>query len=243
MIYLQRILIVSPVRGVIFPIYLILSLLLLVISISYFKDLLVYAGFPPGLGYALAVEISFLSLALSPVNVVVKEFKTPAIVPEYDVVYIFGFPVYLPKLERTYLTTLLAFNLGGAVIPLLLSLTLLYLSPGKLLILLDVVVIIVVSKLFSRVVNGVGVVMNPLIAPIFSVLVSYILFFHQPILIPLSAYVSSVIGTLVGADLLNIRKILEARPQVISVGGMGTFDGIFISGLLSIFLGQLLISL
>ncbi|BCS92708.1 DUF1614 domain-containing protein [Metallosphaera javensis (ex Sakai et al. 2022)] len=240
---MKRILIVSPVRGVIFPIYFILSLLLLVISVGYFKDLLVYAGFSSGLGYALAVEISFLSLALSPVNVVVKEFKSPAVIPEYDVVYVFGFPVYFPKLERTCLTTLLAFNLGGAVIPLILSLTLFYLSSSKLLILLNVVVIVIVSKLFSRVVNGVGVVMNPLIAPIFSVLVSYILFFNQPILIPLSAYVSSVIGTLVGADLLNIKKILEARPQVISVGGMGTFDGIFISGLLSIFLGQLLISL
>ncbi|MEL9970388.1 MAG: DUF1614 domain-containing protein, partial [Metallosphaera sp.] len=36
---------------------------------------------------------------------------------------------------------------------------------------------------------------------------------------------------------------LEARPQLISVGGMGTFDGIFISGLLSIFLGQLILSI
>ncbi|MEL9970966.1 DUF1614 domain-containing protein [Metallosphaera sp.] len=240
---MKRILIVSPVRGLMLPIYVILSLLLLIISINYFKDILVYAGLPSGIGYALAVEISFLSLITSSLNIVVKEFKSPAIVPEYEVMYVFGFPIYIPRLERSYVTTLLAFNVGGAVIPLLLSLTLLYLLPHKLLIMLNIIIMIIISKSFSKVVNGVGVVMNPLIAPIFSVLTSYLLFFNDPLLIPTSAYVGSVIGTLIGADLLNIRRILEARPQLISVGGMGTFDGIFISGLLSIFLGQLILSI
>ncbi|WP_252896796.1 DUF1614 domain-containing protein [Metallosphaera hakonensis] len=128
---MDRIIIISPVRGLIFPVYLILSLILLVISISYFRDLLVYAGFPPSLGYALAVEISFLSLALSPVNVVVKEFENPVIVPEYDVMYVFGFPIYVPRLERSRVKTLFAFNIGGAIIPLLLSITLLILMPEK----------------------------------------------------------------------------------------------------------------
>ncbi|QKR00354.1 DUF1614 domain-containing protein [Metallosphaera tengchongensis] len=239
---MKRILIVSPVRGVFFPIYLVLGLLLLLVSISYFEYLLVQTGLPKEIGYALAVEISFLSLATSPVNVIVKELRTPPIEPEYEVIYVFGFPVYYRRIEMpTY--TLLAFNVGGAIIPAFLSLTLLYLVSEKLLILVNVLVIVVISKLFSKVSKGVGVVMNPLIAPLFSVTVSYLLFFRDPILVPTSAYIGSVLGTLIGADLLNLRKILEARPQLISVGGMGTFDGIFMSGLLSIVLGQLLISL
>ncbi|WP_256201666.1 DUF1614 domain-containing protein [Sulfuracidifex metallicus] len=39
------------------------------------------------------------------------------------------------------------------------------------------------------------------------------------------------------------RMLQDARPQMISIGGMGTFDGIFISGLLSLAIGTFLISI
>lgn len=231
-------------RGILFPIYALLSLFLMIISIAYFNDVLRYIGINEKLSYLLALEISVLSFILSPVNLVIKEVKKEALIPTYDVIYVFGIPFYVPKISRDYLTTLIAINIGGALIPLLLSVTLAFLIKKFIFkIIIDVVLLIFVSKAFSKVIQGVGVVMHPLIPPIFAVLFSYILFIDQPQLVPVAAYISSVVGTLVGADLLNLNKIIEASPQLVSIGGMGTFDGIFLSGLFSIVFGELLITI
>jgi uncharacterized membrane protein len=241
---LKRIVVFSPFRGILLPVYLLLGLLLMIVSLSYFKDLLIFVGISRKLSYFFAFELSFLSLALSPVNIVLKEVKKRDLSQSYDVVYVFGIPFYVPKLSLSYTTTLIAFNIGGALIPLLLSLTLLFYLFSKIfLILINIILITAISKYFSKVIPGVGVVMHPLIPPIFSTIISYILFFHQPILVPVSAYIGSVFGTLIGADLLNLRKIIEASPQIVSIGGMGSFDGIFLSGLFSVVFGELLISI
>jgi len=50
------------------------------------------------------------------------------------------------------------------------------------------------------------------------------------------AYVSGVIGTLVGADLMNLRKIGGLGAPVASIGGAGTFDGIFLTGIVAVLL-------
>jgi uncharacterized membrane protein len=45
------------------------------------------------------------------------------------------------------------------------------------------------------------------------------------------AYVSGSLGTLIGADLLNLGKIQGLGAPVMSIGGAGTFDGIFLTGI------------
>jgi uncharacterized membrane protein len=42
------------------------------------------------------------------------------------------------------------------------------------------------------------------------------------------------LGTLIGADLLNLDKIQGLGAPVASIGGAGTFDGIFVTGLLAV---------
>jgi uncharacterized membrane protein len=49
------------------------------------------------------------------------------------------------------------------------------------------------------------------------------------------AYVGGTLGTLIGADLLNLRKIHQLGTPVASIGGAGTFDGIFLYGILAVF--------
>lgn len=240
----KRIVIFYPFRGILFPVYLFMGLILVLVSIGYFKDLLLFVGVSKKLSYLFAFEISFLSLLLSPVNFVIKEVKRRAIAPRYDVVYVFGIPFYVPRLDIEYFTTQVAINFGGALIPLMLSISLLFLLyKYLLLIFINIILLIIVSKYFSKVIEGIGVVMHPFIPPLFSVLFSYLLFFKMPELIPVSAYISSVLGTLIGADLLNLRKIIDASPQIVSIGGMGSFDGIFLSGLFSVLLGELVISI
>ena len=50
------------------------------------------------------------------------------------------------------------------------------------------------------------------------------------------AYVAGTMGTLIGADLLNLRNLKEMGPGVMSIGGAGVFDGVFLSGIVAAFL-------
>ena len=50
------------------------------------------------------------------------------------------------------------------------------------------------------------------------------------------AYISGTLGTLIGGDLLNLKKIRSLGAPVASIGGAGTFDGIFLTGILSVLL-------
>ena len=50
------------------------------------------------------------------------------------------------------------------------------------------------------------------------------------------AYVSGSLGTLIGADLLNINKLSSLGGGVASIGGAGAFDGVFLSGIVAVLL-------
>lgn len=52
----------------------------------------------------------------------------------------------------------------------------------------------------------------------------------------ITAYVSGTMGTLVGADLLNLRAISKIGAPVASIGGAGTFDGVFLAGVIAVLL-------
>jgi uncharacterized membrane protein len=51
------------------------------------------------------------------------------------------------------------------------------------------------------------------------------------------AYVAGSMGTLIGADLLNWKEFRKLGAQMISIGGAGIFDGIFLVGILAALLG------
>jgi uncharacterized membrane protein len=50
------------------------------------------------------------------------------------------------------------------------------------------------------------------------------------------AYVGGTLGTLIGADLLNLRRVEGIGAPVVSIGGAGTFDGVYLTGLISVLL-------
>jgi uncharacterized membrane protein len=54
------------------------------------------------------------------------------------------------------------------------------------------------------------------------------------------AFVAGVIGVLIGADLLNLPKLADIGARAASIGGAGTFDGIFLTGILSVVLVAIL---
>ena len=79
------------------------------------------------------------------------------------------------------------------------------------------------------------------VAPFIAALYS---FFVPTIYAAQIAHIIGTIGTLIGADILNIPKLLkkpELNCQMLSIGGAGTFDGIFLAGIFSIFLSMIYI--
>ena len=48
-----------------------------------------------------------------------------------------------------------------------------------------------------------------------------------------------VMGTLIGADLTNLDAVGGLGAPVASIGGAGTFDGIFLTGILAVLLASL----
>src|SRR5260370_408837 len=53
------------------------------------------------------------------------------------------------------------------------------------------------------------------------------------------AYIAGSMGTLIGADLTNFDKVAGLGAPVASIGGAGTFDGIFLTGILAVLLAGL----
>ena len=51
--------------------------------------------------------------------------------------------------------------------------------------------------------------------------------------------VSRPLGTLIGADLLNLGSIRGLGAPVASIGGAGTFDGIFLIGIVAVLIASL----
>lgn len=121
----------------------------------------------------------------------------------------------------------ISLNLGGAVIPVAISAYLLFQIPVDLAV-TAIIFMAIISKFLSKPVPGKGIFMPALVPPLFAVLFAFILSpeYAAPI-----AFVSGVLGTLIGADLLNLHKI--GKTGIISIGGAGVFDGIFLIGIIS----------
>ena len=122
----------------------------------------------------------------------------------------------------------IAVNLGGCIIPLMLCIYLLPKAPLMPLFFATAITTLVCFKI-SRIIPGGGIAITALIPPLLAVLLAYI--FSPGNKIPV-AYISGVLGVLIGADILNLPGI-GRYPGVISVGGAGVFDGIFLVGIIS----------
>ncbi len=144
-------------------------------------------------------------------------------------------PAYLREhLKRLDGRTLIAVNVGGCLIPLLFSVYLFATQPLQLHeVAAGVALVSLVSYLYSFPVKGTGIGMPMLIAPLAAAFVAILI--NAQLSAPL-AYISGTMGVLIGADLLNFRHISRMGAMVASIGGAGTFDGIFMTGILAVLL-------
>jgi len=121
-------------------------------------------------------------------------------------------------------------NVGVALIPILVSLYLLVQTGMYRRMLIGVSVVAAVVHSLAQIVPGVGIAVPMIVPPLVAAGVALPLAFRRA---PPLAYVSGSMGTLIGADLLNLGKIARLGAPVVSIGGAGTFDGVFLTGILA----------
>lgn len=130
--------------------------------------------------------------------------------------------------------TIIAVNVGGCVVPLAFSIYLFNFSqPYFLHALAAVAVVTMVSYSISFSVPRVGIAMPVLIAPIAAAIVAVTL---DPEQAPALAYIGGTLGVLIGADILRLKDIGKLGEPVASIGGAGSFDGIFVTGIVAVLL-------
>ena len=231
-----------------FSILLFLLLLVFPVLMRFYRGIMVEAlGLPPWLFGA----VLFLSLFGSSVNVPLVTLESREPVRVFREVRFFGVTWRLPGVEMGVRRTFVMLNVGGGVVPILISAYLLAVGipgcssdfVGSLVDVLAVFLVVTVStNRSSRLIEGLGIATPMLGPPLATVLaVVGLSLFREVWCHTQVAYVGGTLGALVGADLLNLGRIKDLGAPVVSIGGAGTFDGIFLTGLFSVVLVLLLV--
>jgi uncharacterized membrane protein len=175
-----------------------------------------------------------LTLAGSFINIPIKRIPQEHMTLDNRIHYM-GFRYRVPSWRKK--ETVLAINLGGAVIPVLICGYLLLKTGLWGSAAVATALMILVTHRLARPVAGLGIALPAFLPPILAALMAVIISDEHAAVI---AYVAGTLGTLVGADILNLNKISKLGAPVAAIGGAGTFDGIFLNGILAVLLSALL---
>jgi len=187
-----------------------------------------------GLNPRVATLVLFGSLLGSYINLPLVRLPDERVVSR-QVVEMFGVP-FLAPVEVDWPGTILAINVGGAVIPILLSLYLIMRYDLWAFGALATAIVAFVVNRMATPVPGVGISVPTIAPPLLAAGVALLLSrrFAAPI-----AYIGGSLGVLIGADLLNLGQLRSLGAPVASIGGAGTFDGIFLTGVIAVLLASL----
>ena len=188
---------------------------------------------------AQAVVILILAVLIgSVINIPLFTLETAEPIVTDAYVTVFGVTYRVPAAAEGSRKTVVAINVGGALIPSIVSLYLLWRFPEVLpFAIVGVTLVAVVSHLIARPVKGVGIVSPALVSPVVAAVYTIVILTQFSGVNAFAlAYVCGVLGTLIGADLTNLRAIEQVGAPVASIGGAGTFDGVFLSGIIAVLL-------
>jgi uncharacterized membrane protein len=197
-------------------------------------QILRYAYMRLGISSGAALFLLLASLVCSYFNIPVTELNGPS-VRAGQIVDFYGMRYVVPLVTR-WPGTVVALNVGGAVIPTLTSVYLLFRYQLWISAIIGTAAVTLVIHSLAIPVPGLGIAV-PVFAPVVSTaIVAYILSREYA---PPLAYICGSLGTLIGADLLNLNNINSLGAPVVSIGGAGTFDGIFLTGILAVLLASI----
>jgi uncharacterized membrane protein len=188
-----------------------------------------YAFESLGVGSGTAILLLLGSLVGSVFNIPIAELPPERVMSD-QVIDFFGMRYAVPVVSQ-WSGTVIAVNVGGAVIPTLMSLYLLaklnLWSKG----LIAVAVVALVIHWLANPVPGLGIAVPIFMPAIVTAIVALVL--SREYAAPL-AYIGGGLGTLIGADITNLDKVRGLGAPVASIGGAGTFDGIFLTGIMAV---------
>ncbi len=165
----------------------------------------------------------------------------------YPAWYVTLMSLYPQSFPTTFHSLYLAVNLGGCIVPLVISAHLLIsrqASAGKSL--FGVAIVAAITYYVAEAIPGQGIALPFWLSPLLAAVIGLALAGGYRGSPPL-AYISGTIGTLIGADVLSILtpgvlpalspvNLIRAKPLVLSIGGAGVFDGIFLTGIIAVLL-------
>ena len=207
------------------------ALVIVLVEIGILK----YAYEQIGVSRRYMFVLLLVSILGSYVNIPVAELPAEHLYSG-QVVTFFGMQYVVPLMVNSP-RTVVAVNLGGAVIPILLSAYLILKNKMFVKSLIAVSIVTIAVHQVAHAVPGVGIAEPTFVPPLVTVVVALLISRRQAA--PL-AYVAGSMGTLIGADLLNLGKLQGLGAPIASIGGAGTFDGIFLTGILAVLLASIL---
>lgn len=203
----------------------VIAALIVLIQIEVFSLVLSRLGLSPT-GASLLLIVSLIGSAVNlPVLRLNSNYHYDATNPLHKT---------LPHFRFTEGHTLIAINVGGALIPVVFSGYLIVTSGIPIVaIVLAILAVSIISFLFSRPIANMGIGMPLFVAPLSAALTAMLLSREHAAAL---AYICGSLGVVIGADLMRTRDIKALNTPIASIGGAGTFDGIFMTGLIAVLL-------
>ena len=210
-------------------IYLVLLsiLFIIILQIGVFGIVLAKLGLSPDSAGLLLGSTLMGSL----VNLPLFNIKTTTEItlPKFPLPKIFFTSAAMPQDK-----TIIAINVGGALIPICFSVYLIFLHSLSFSQIFPAVTLVsIICFYFSRPIKGLGIGMPIFIAPLTAAVVALTI---APSNSAPLAYICGTLGVLIGADLFRIKDIKHMGVPIAAIGGAGTFDGIFFTGIIAVLL-------
>jgi uncharacterized membrane protein len=214
-----------------FAIVLLIALLILVVPLLILG--MIGAAFTRlGFSWISALAIVLLMLFGSFVNIPIYKIRRDMIRVAPPDSLIFG--EYSQSHPSPVWDTAIAINLGGAVIPIAVSLYMLYqaiLITGTSLLFSVCVAIILVAAITyvsTRYLPGTGIQVSLLIPGLTALLAGLLLSGGTGLAAAVIAFVSGIAGTLLGGNIAQLFRIKDLDVPSVSIGGAGIFGAVFI---------------
>jgi uncharacterized membrane protein len=210
------------------PLFLLLLALFAVFVFVVEVRILAYAYRKVGVRPRYVFLVLLLSLVGSHVNIPLYQVPVERVLPPQEV-WMFGWRYEIPPVIEQG-ATVVAINVGGALIPILVSVYLFFRARmyGRMIVGTAIVALVVHS--LAQVAPGMGIAVPIFVPPLVAAGVGLALAFRRA---PPLAYVAGSMGTLIGADVMNLGRIAELGAPIVSIGGAGTFDGVFLTGIIA----------
>lgn len=202
-----------------------------------FLDIMSVALGKLGIAPVLAPFIVLVMFVGSLINIPILRESIPAHLLHHPL-NVWGLERHWPKMQQRVTERVIAINVGGFVVPMLLvvyEVIIIWTRQPEVLLpmVLAVLINIIICYSLAQPIPQIGITLPALVPGVCAAICALLL---APDLSAPVAFCAGVLGPVIGADFMYLNKIRQTQVGLASIGGAGTFDGIVISGLVAVLL-------